>query len=51
MHITVERPLSGGLLLSTIENNQYFKFGFFDYTVAEAKTHFKEYVRRNLKAN
>lgn len=46
--IYVERPLSGGLLLSCIEDNMYFKKRYFFYSEEEARELFTEYVKKQL---
>jgi len=45
IEITVQRPLGGGLLLTTMYRGNYYKHRYFDYKLPEAMALFREYVK------
>lgn len=48
MEITVTRHAVDGFTLSTVYGGEYFKHRYIDYTLREAKKHFRAFVKEGL---
>lgn len=50
MTITITRHLTDGFTLSTIEKGKYIYFRYIGYTLREAKSLFRLYVKEQTKS-